>query len=58
MAEKTVDDYISGLEDSKAEIVARIRKIVLQAAPKVKESIKWAQPVYESNGPFAYIKAF
>lgn len=24
----------------------------------MKESIKWAQPVHESNGPFAYIKAF
>jgi hypothetical protein len=58
MAEKTVDSYIAGLEESKAGIVTRVRKIVLEAAPQVKESIKWAQPVYESNGPFAYIKAF
>ena len=58
MAEKTVDNYIAGLEESKAGIVTRVRKIILQAAPQAKESIKWAQPVYESNGPFAYIKAF
>ncbi len=32
--------------------------IVQKAAPEASESIKWAQPVYESNGPFAYIKAF
>jgi len=57
MPEKTVDNYIAGLEESKAGIVTRVRKIVLQAAPQAKESIKWAQPVYESNGPFAYIKA-
>jgi len=58
MAEKTVDNYIAGLEESKAKIVTGVRKIILQAAPEAKESIKWAQPVYESNGPFAYIKAF
>ena len=58
MVEKTVDNYITGLEESKAKIVTGVRKIILQAAPEVKESIKWAQPVYESNGPFSYIKAF
>ena len=31
---------------------------MLQAAPEVEEAIKWAQPVYTLNGPFAYIKAF
>ena len=27
-------------------------------APDARSTIKWAQPVWESNGPFAYIKAF
>jgi hypothetical protein len=58
MAEKTVDSYIAGLEDWQAEIVSEVRQIILQAAPEADESIKWAQPVYEINGPFAYIKAF
>ncbi|MFC1866237.1 DUF1801 domain-containing protein [Chloroflexota bacterium] len=58
MNEKTVDGYIKGLEKSKGKIVSTVRKIILEAAPQAKESIKWAQPVYESNGPFAYIKAF
>ena len=58
MTEKTVDGYITGLEGWKGEIVSRVRQIVLGTAPDAKESIKWAQPVYESNGPFAYIKAF
>lgn len=58
MAEKTVDNYIAQLNDTQAEIVAKVREIILEAAPEADESIKWAQPVYEINGPFAYIKAF
>jgi hypothetical protein len=58
MADKTVDDYVASLEGWQAEILTRVREIILQAAPEAHESIKWAQPVYESSGPFAYIKAF
>ena len=58
MAEKTVADYIAQLEDWQAEIVSQVRQIILEAAPGADESVKWAQPVYEINGPFAYIKAF
>ena len=58
MAEKTVENYIAQLEDWQAEIVSQVRQTVLEAAPGANESIKWAQPVYEINGPFAYIKAF
>lgn len=58
MADKTVDNYITQLENWQAEIVSEVRQIILTAAPEADESIKWAQPVYEINGPFAYIKAF
>ena len=58
MAEKSVDSYIAGLYDWQAETVSAVRRIILKAAPDTKESIKWAQPVYEVNGPFCYIKAF
>jgi hypothetical protein len=58
MADKTVDSYIAGLDESQAKIVANVRQIVRQAAPEATESFKWAQPVYETNGPFCYIKAF
>lgn len=58
MAENTVDNYIAQLKDDQAEIVAKVRELILEAAPDADESIKWAQPVYEINGPFAYIKAF
>ena len=58
MAKKTVDEYVAGLEEWQAEIVEGVRKVVLKAAPDASEVVKWAQPVYELNGPFAYIKAF
>ncbi len=58
MAAKSVEEYISSLEDWKGEIVAELREIILEVSPEINESIKWAQPVYSSNGPFSYIKAF
>jgi hypothetical protein len=58
VAEKTVDQYLEGLEPWQADIARELRTILQKAAPGAKESFKWAQPVYESNGPFAYIKAF
>ena len=58
MGEKTVDGYIAGLEGWKGDVVSGVRRIILSTAPKAKESIKWSQPVYESNGPFAYFKSF
>lgn len=58
MAEKTVDAYINQLESWQGDIVSEVQKILLEAAPEADEAIKWAQPVYSLNGPFAYIKAF
>lgn len=58
MAAKTVDEYIDGLEGWKRDVAADVRGIVTNAAPEAKESVKWAQAVYEVNGPFCYIKAF
>jgi hypothetical protein len=58
IAAKTVEVYVAGLPASHAQIVERVRAIFKSAAPTASESIKWAQPVYEQDGPFAYIKAF
>lgn len=55
---KTVDEYVDGLGGWQQEVVAALREIVKGAAPAATESIRWAQPVYEDHGPFAYIKAF
>ena len=59
MAAKTIDEYIDSLGgDWRARTVAELRRVVDDAAPDAKATIKWAQPVWESNGPFAYVKAF
>lgn len=55
---KTVDEYIAGLDGWRADAVTQLREIVREAAPEASEAVKWAQPVYEANGPFCYIKAF
>lgn len=57
-SEKTVDGYIDGIGGDRGAIVAALREIIRTAAPEARETIKWAQPVYESGGPFAYVKAF
>jgi len=58
MSKTTVDEYIAGLDPWQAKIVAEVRRVILEAAPAVEESVRWDQPVYETNGPFAYIKAY
>jgi hypothetical protein len=58
VSKTTVDEYIAGLDPWQAEIVAEVRRVMLEAAPAVEESVRWDQPVYEANGPFAYIKAY
>ena len=54
---KTVAWYVGTLEDWQAEIANQLDTLIRAAAPKASASIKWAQPVYELEGPFCFIKA-
>jgi hypothetical protein len=58
MAKPTVEGYIGSLNDWRAEVVRQACELILRAAPEATASIKWAQPVFELNGPFAYVRAF
>ena len=58
MSQNKVDEYIGNLGGWKSDVIAQLRTLVTAAAPEAKESFKWAQPVYELNGPFCYMKAF
>lgn len=58
MAAGTIDEYADGLGDWRGEVVKELDALIRSAAPKATGSIKWAQPVYEQDGPFAYVKAF
>jgi len=55
--QRSVGAYISSLPRRQRAIAERLRAFLREAAPHARESIKWGQPVYEVNGPFAYIKA-
>ena len=57
-AGRTVDGYVGSLPSPQQTIVNRIRALVGAAAPEAIESLKWGQPVYEVNGPMAYVKAY
>jgi hypothetical protein len=57
VAEKTIEGYIASKPAPLAEVLTQIDAIVRKAAPNATATIKWAQPVYELNGPFAYMKA-
>lgn len=54
---RAVDRYVDDLSGWQQEVVADVRQIVKDASPDSTESVKWGQPVYEQNGPFAYVKA-
>jgi hypothetical protein len=58
MAAKTVDEYAASFPGWQAEAIGAIRQIIREAAPKATESIKWAQPVWEENGPMVWLKAY
>ena len=53
----SVDGYVQMLPAPMQTIVNRLRALVAFASPEAIEAFKWSQPVYEANGPFAYIKA-
>jgi len=58
MPKKTIDDYVKGLSPAQTKIASSLVELVREAAPESVGSIKWAQPVFEQNGPFCYIRAF
>ena len=55
---RTVDDYIAAIPAPLGAVGEALRAAVREAAPEARESIKWGQPVYESDGPFAALKAY
>jgi hypothetical protein len=58
MPGQTIEGYIASLKDWRAEVVRQACELVLRAAPDATATIKWSQPVFELNGPFAYVRAF
>ncbi|MFT3838201.1 MAG: DUF1801 domain-containing protein [Myxococcaceae bacterium] len=53
---ESVDSFVKTLPSPQQMIVNRLRALVAQAAPEAMEALKFAQPVFEAEGPFAHIK--
>ncbi len=53
----SVDDYVLSARSPQREVLDALRGTIKAAAPGVTESIKWGQPVFESNGPMIFLKA-
>ena len=49
-ASELIDTRIAELGDWRGKMIARIRKLVLEAVPEVVEEWKWDTPVWSSNG--------
>jgi hypothetical protein len=55
---RSVEDYIANLQPAQTAVVRALCEVIRRAAPEARESIKWAQPVWEVNGPVCSIEAF
>jgi hypothetical protein len=49
-ASQQIDNYINGLTDWRGRMIARLRKLILEAAPELTEEWKWDTPVWSYNG--------
>ena len=55
--DKSVEAWMARLDPSLTVTPQDLRHLVLQAVPGLTESIKWGNPVYETEGKVCYIAA-
>ena len=53
-----ITNYIAELSDWRGELLARLRKLVHEAAPDLREEWKWDTPVWSQKGNVLAISAF
>src|SRR5512144_2297 len=57
-ASELIDQRIEELNDWRGKTLARLRKLILEAAPGIEEEWKWDTPVWSSNGNVLAAGAF
>ena len=57
-ATEQIDKQIADLNDWRGELIARLRKLIHEAAPEIKEDWKWNTAVFTSNGNVCALGAF
>jgi uncharacterized protein YdhG (YjbR/CyaY superfamily) len=55
---KTVDEYIDSQPKQFIDVLHRLRKDILAAAPKAEEVISYRIPTYKFDGPLVHFAAF
>ena len=53
-----IDEHIAQLKDWRGDLMTKLRKIINQSDPSLKEEWKWGTPVWASNGNVVAIGAF
>lgn len=56
--ETTVEAYIANASAVARPLLAQMRELILQAAPKATESISYQMPAYQWHGPLVYFGAY
>lgn len=54
----TVDAYVTQHRGWQRDVLASLRSLIKSAVPDIEETIMWSQPVFLSNGPVCFIKAY
>ena len=49
-ASQQIDNYIKELGDWRGKMIARLRKLILEAAPDLAEEWKWDTPIWSHKG--------
>lgn len=57
-ASELIDNRIAEFDDWRGRMLARIRKLILEAAPGITEEWKWDTPVWSSDGNILAAGAF
>lgn len=57
-ATQRIDRYIKELGDWRGKLLARLRKLILEAAPELTDEWKWDTPVWAYNGNVVAAGAF
>jgi hypothetical protein len=57
-ASELIDRRIEALNDWRGKMLARLRALILEAAPNLEEEWKWDTPVWSHNGDVVAVGAF
>ena len=55
---ENIDRFIVGLADWRGDLITRLRALINEAEPALKEDWKWDTPVWSSNGNVCAVGAF